>query len=86
MARDYNTPERMQEMLKAIRTTSTMASRNVACPYCRHRAFTVYEGATGYLQTKCSKCRHIVSFNLVSMRRVRPRLRKAAAGGPLQNQ
>ena len=79
MTRDYNRPERIQEMLKAIRATSTMPARKVTCPYCGHRVFSVYEGTTGYLETKCCKCKHIVSFNLASMRRVKPRLLKAAA-------
>ncbi len=68
----YQCPtERMNEMLKAVRTTSAMRSRTVECPYCGHKMFTVYEGTTGYIQTKCSKCKRISPFNLVSMRRVR---------------
>ena len=63
-------PQRMEELLKAIRTTSTMNSRPVACPFCGHKMFTVYEGTIGYIQTKCNKCKKIVPFNLVSMRRV----------------
>lgn len=62
-------PRRMDEMLKAIRTTATMRSRPVECPFCGDKMFTVYEGTTGYIQTKCSKCKKIVPFNLVSMRR-----------------
>jgi phage FluMu protein Com len=65
-------PNRVEEMLKAVRTTSTMRSRSMLCPYCGHKAFTVYEGTTGYVETKCNKCKHVVSFNLVSMRRVNP--------------
>ena len=79
--KDYNSPERIQEMLKAITTTSTMKSRIVKCPYCGHKAFTVYEGTSGYLQTKCGKCKQIVSFNLVSMRRVKPQSQKATTWG-----
>lgn len=59
----------MHEMLKAVRTTSTMRSRAIVCPYCGHKMFTVYEGSTGYIQTKCSKCKKISPINLVSMRR-----------------
>ena len=64
-------PQRMHEMLKAVRTTSAMRSRAIVCPYCGHKMFTVYEGSTGYIQTKCSKCKKISPLNLVSMRRVR---------------
>ncbi len=64
-------PQRMHEMLKAVRTTSTMRSRAIVCPYCGRKMFTVYEGSTGYIQTKCSKCKKISPINLVSMRRVR---------------
>lgn len=62
-------PRRMDEMLKAIRTTSGMRSRTAVCPFCGHKLFSVYEGTTGYIETKCSKCKQIVPFNLVSMRR-----------------
>ena len=79
MTRDYNAPERIQEMLKEIRATSAMPARKVTCLYCGHRVFSVYEGTTGYLETKCCKCKHIVSFNLASMRRVKPWPQKAAA-------
>ena len=61
----------MNEMLKAVRITSAMRSRSVVCPYCGHKLFTVYEGTTGYIQTKCNKCKKISPINLVSMRRVR---------------
>lgn len=64
-------PDRVEEMLKAIRTTSAKRSRSVLCPFCGHKAFTVYEGTTGYIETKCNKCKQIVPYNLVSMRRVR---------------
>lgn len=48
----YQCPtDRMNEMLKAVRTTSAMRSRSVVCPYCGHKMFTVYEGTTGYIQT-----------------------------------
>lgn len=68
----YQCPQdRMDEMLKAIRTTSAKRSRAVLCPHCGHKVFTVFEGTTGYIETKCSKCKEIVPYNLVSMRRVR---------------
>lgn len=67
----FQSPEKMQEMLKAIKCTSSMRSRTIRCPNCGHRTFEVYEGTTGYLKTKCGKCKQEITFNLVSMRRVR---------------
>ena len=72
MMRDYNSPERMQEMLKAIRTVSAERCRIVRCPYCGHRCFEVTPESVGYLKTKCAKCKKEVAYNLVSMRRVKP--------------
>ena len=41
--------------MKAVRTTSAMRSRSVVCPYCGHKMFTVYEGTTDYIHTKCNE-------------------------------
>lgn len=62
-------PELMKELRKAIRATSAMRSHVVVCPFCGHKLFSVYEGTTGFIETKCSKCKKIIPFNLVSMRR-----------------
>lgn len=62
-------PKLMTELHKAIHTTSAMRFHVVACPFCGHKLFSVYEGTTGFIETKCSKCKKIIPFNLVSMRR-----------------
>ena len=67
----YRSPEKMQLMLDAIKTTSGMRSRTVRCPNCGHRSFEVYEGTTGFLKSKCGSCKQEVTFNLVAMRRTR---------------
>lgn len=53
-------PELMKELRKAIRATSAMRSHVVVCPFCGHKLFSVYEGTTGFIETKCSKCKKII--------------------------
>ncbi len=45
-------------------------SRNIRCPYCKHIAFVVFAGSTGYVETKCRKCKHEVLVDLISMRKM----------------
>ena len=68
--REYNTPERIQEMLKAVQTVATQECRIIRCPFCGHRNFEVTPGSVGYVKAKCVKCKQAVAYNLVSMRRV----------------
>jgi len=68
--RDYNSPERIREMLKAVQTVSSRDCRTVRCPFCGHRSFEVTPDSVGYVKTKCVKCKHEVAYNLVSMRRI----------------
>lgn len=67
----YQSPERLSMMMEAVQCTAKMRSRMVTCPQCGHPAFRVYEGTIGYLETKCKSCKKIVTYNLLSMRRVR---------------
>lgn len=67
----YRSPERIAQMLQAVKCTSGKKSRIMRCPHCGHRTFEVFAGTVGYVKTKCGKCKNEITFDLVSMRRTR---------------
>ena len=64
----YRSPERIAQMLQAVKCTSGKTSRIMRCPHC---TFEVFAGTVGYVKTKCGKCKNEITFDLVSMRRTR---------------
>ncbi len=64
--------EELQEKIRRAReAVATKARRTIRCPYCRHNAIVVFADATGYVQTKCAKCRTELVIDVVNMRRIR---------------
>ncbi|WP_409968012.1 hypothetical protein RFF05_15940 [Bengtsoniella intestinalis] len=59
---------KIQQARDNIRTKS---QRRIRCPHCDHIAMVVYANATGYVETKCGKCKRAILIDLVSMRRIR---------------
>lgn len=41
--------------------------------YCQHNAIAVYEDTRGHVESKCKKCGRITVFDVLNMRRLRPR-------------
>lgn len=62
--------ELMAKIIKARDNIRNKGSREIKCPYCKHTAFTVFADSTGYIETKCSKCKQPILIDLVSMRRM----------------
>ena len=46
---------------------------DLKCPYCQHNAIAVYEDTRGHVESKCKKCGRITVFDVLNMRRLRPR-------------
>ena len=69
------TSDPSEDMLHKIRNARlaimSKSKRDIKCPYCQHTAFVVFADATGFVETKCKKCKQEVIVDLVSMRRIR---------------
>ncbi len=62
--------ELMAKIIKARDNIRNKTSRDIKCPHCKHTVFSVYADSTGYIETKCRKCKQPVLIDLVSMRRM----------------
>ena len=67
------TPELMAKIRRARIAISEQKPRYLKCPYCRHNAIAVYEDTRGHVECKCKKCGKVTVFDVLSMRRLRPR-------------
>lgn len=67
---DIPNDELMEKIVKARNNIRNKESREIKCPYCKRIAFTVYADSSGYVQTKCDKCKKNILVDLVSMRRM----------------
>ena len=74
MKRKFEPPtsEMMGKIRRAQEDTDGLKTRNLLCPYCRHRSIVVYEDARGHIKAKCKVCGQETIFDLVNMRRPRP--------------
>lgn len=60
----------MAKIQRARKIINSKPKRNIKCPYCQHTALIVYADTTGYVETKCKKCKQHVLIDLVNMRRM----------------
>lgn len=65
--------EMQQKIIKARNAIASQQERTIKCPYCLHNAITVYEDTRGHVEAKCKKCGRITVFDVLNMRRLRPR-------------
>ena len=63
--------EMKQKIIRARIAISTQKSRFLKCPYCQHKAISVFDDTRGHVEAKCSKCGHITAFDVLNMRRLR---------------
>ncbi len=79
MSRNIRITEPSAEMqLKIRRACNAIASqkkRMVKCPYCLHNSIAVFEDTRGHVQAKCKNCGRETVFDVLSMRRLKLRLR-----------
>lgn len=45
--------------------------REIRCPYCKRIACIVYADSTGYIETKCEKCKQTIIIDLINMRKLK---------------
>ena len=45
------------------------------CPYCGHNSIAVFEDTKGHVQAKCKACGRETVFDVLSMRRLKLRLK-----------
>lgn len=62
--------ELMAKIRKARDSIRNKTSRDIKCPLCKHTVFTVFADSSGYVETKCRKCKQPILVDLVSMRRM----------------
>lgn len=62
--------EMQVKIIRARKAIAAQESRNVECPYCRHKAIVVFEDTRGHVQEKCKSCGHETVFNVLEMRRL----------------
>lgn len=67
------TPELIEKIRRARVAISQQKPRYLKCPYCQHNAIAVYEDTRGHVEPKCKKCGRITVFDVLNMRRLRPR-------------
>ena len=67
------TPELIEKIRRARVAISQQKPRYLKCPYCQHNAIAVYEDTRGHVESKCKKCGRITVFDVLNMRRLRPR-------------
>lgn len=79
MSKNIRITEPSAEMqLKIRRACNAIASqkkRMVKCPYCQHNSIAVFEDTRGHVQAKCKNCGRETVFDVLSMRRLKLRLR-----------
>ena len=69
------TPELIEKIRRARVAISQQKPRYLKCPYCQHNAIAVYEDTRGHVQAKCKNCGRETVFDVLSMRRLKLRLR-----------
>ena len=62
-----------EKIRRARVAISQQKPRYLKCPYCQHNAIAVYEDTRGHVESKCKKCGRITVFDVLNMRRLRPR-------------
>lgn len=82
MSKSIRVSEPSSEMqVKIVRARNAIASqkpRYVKCPYCNHNSIVVFEDTRGHVQAKCKACGRETVFDVLSMRRLRLRMRREA--------
>lgn len=63
--------EMMKKIRRARENIVSQSNRNIKCPYCQHVALVVYADTTGYVKTKCAKCKSEIVVDLVNMRKIK---------------
>ena len=62
--------EMMKKIKQAREQIISQCNRNIRCPYCYHIALVVYADTTGFVKTKCAKCKSEIVVDLINMRRI----------------
>jgi len=66
------TPETLAKIRGAREATAGHEPKPIRCPYCEHRITDKYDGASGYINAKCTNCGRESTIDLVSWRKVNP--------------
>ena len=67
--------EMQLKIRRACNAIATQKKRMVKCPYCQHNSIAVFEDTRGHVQAKCKRCGRETVFDVLSMRRLKLRLR-----------
>lgn len=68
-------PEMQIKIQRARRAITSQKMRMVKCPYCGHNSIAVFEDTKGHVQAKCKACGRETVFDVLSMRRLKLRLK-----------
>ena len=68
-------PEMQVKIQRARRAITNQKMRMMKCPYCGHNAIAVFEDTKGHVQAKCKACGRETVFDVLSMRRLKLRLK-----------
>ena len=79
MKKNIRVTEPSAEMQMKIRRAriaiASQKRRTMECPYCHHNTIIVFEDTRGHVQAKCKLCGRETVFNVLSMRRLKLRLK-----------
>ena len=67
--------EMQLKIRRACNAIATQKKRMVKCPNCQHNSIAVFEDTRGHVQAKCKNCGRETVFDVLSMRRLKLRLR-----------
>lgn len=68
-------PEMQVKIQRARRAITNQKMRMMKCPYCGHNSIAVFEDTKGHVQAKCKACGRETVFDVLSMRRLKLRLK-----------
>ena len=63
--------ETTSKLLRSRIEAQTLKERDLRCPLCGFKVFTVYSDIQGHLQIKCPKCKENAVLNIAYFRRIK---------------